>query len=483
MPSPQSSTDLDARATREFVAAEFAATIVPALERYIAIPAKSPHFDADWAARGEIDRAVALAEAWCRAQGDLEDATIEVVRLPGRTPVLCIEVPGRGARAAESVLLYGHLDKQPEMVGWRAGLDPWRPVREGDRLYGRGGADDGYAVFASLTAIRAVRRAGLEHARCFCLIETCEESGSYDLPAYLEALAERIGEPSLVICLDSGAGDYRRLWSTTSLRGLLTGTLRVEVLSEGVHSGDAGGIVPDSFRVARALLSRLEDPLTGRILLPELHAAVPAERLRQARAVAAALGAEVDGRFPLPEGAAPRGGQPLDLVLARTWEPALAVTGAGGLPPIADAGNVLRPVTELQLSLRLPPTVDAERAAELVERCLLADPPPGTVVRFRRGQAASGWDAPALAPWLERAATRSSERFFGAPAAFTGEGWSIPFMGLLGRRFPRTQFLIAGVLGPGSNAHGPNEFLHLPMAEGLTCCVAQVLVEHGRRSG
>jgi acetylornithine deacetylase/succinyl-diaminopimelate desuccinylase-like protein len=479
--SAPSAARLSPESTRAFVAGEFAATIVPALVQYIAIPAKSPHFDADWAARGEIDRAVALAEGWARAQPDLDDASIEVVRLDGRTPVLLVEVPGRGDRADDTVLLYGHLDKQPEMVGWRDGLGPWTPVREGDLLYGRGGADDGYALFASLTAVRAVRRAGAPHARCVVLIETCEESGSFDLPPYLEHLAARIGDPSLVVCLDSGAGDYERLWSTTSLRGILTGRLSVEVLPEGVHSGDAGGIVPDSFRLARHLLSRIEDPSTGAILLSELHTEVPSARLEQARAVADALGPAMDGRFPTLDGAQTRGGDPLELVLNRTWRPALAVTGADGLPAVADAGNVLRPRTDLQLSLRLPPTVDAARALAAVTRALTADPPPGARVTFTPGQAAGGWEAPPLADWLAESATRASEAYFDRPAAFTGEGWSIPFMAMLGERFPQTQFLITGVLGPGSNAHGPNEFLHLPMAEALTCCVAQVLVDHASR--
>ena len=472
---------LDPQAVRAFVAAEFESTILPKLVEYIAIPAKSPHFDADWAAHGEIDRAVDLAEAWCRSQADLDDASIEVVRIEGRTPVLFIEIPGRGERADDTVLLYGHLDKQPEMVGWREDLGPWKPVREGEKLYGRGGADDGYAVFASLAAIRAVRRAGAQHARCVVLIETCEESGSFDLPPYLEHLDSRIGTPSLVVCLDSGAGDYRRLWSTTSLRGILTGRLSVEVLPEGVHSGDAGGIVPDSFRIARQLLSRLEDPETGAILPAGLHADVPPSRLEQARAVADALGEDMDGRFPTLDGARPRGGEPLELVLDRTWRPALAVTGADGLPAVADAGNVLRPGTDLQLSLRLPPTVDAGAAAEIVRDLLESDPPPGARVSFAVGQAATGWEAPPVADWLASSADRASRLYFDEPAAFTGEGWSIPFMAMLGERYPETQFLITGVLGPGSNAHGPNEFLHVPMAEALTCCVAEVLVDHAQR--
>src|SRR3954466_11680952 len=261
--------------------------IVPALHEYIRIPNKSPAYEPKWQAN--MDRAVALIEGWCRKQ-PVAGLKLEVVRLPERTPVIFMEIPGE---SADTVLLYGHLDKHPEMTGWRQGLSPWTPVREGDKLYGRGGADDGYSSFASLAALRLVQEQKVPHARCVVLIEACEESGSTDLPAYIEHLAARIGKPSLVVCLDSGCGNYEQLWMTTSLRGLIAGNLRVEILSEGVHSGDASGIVPSSFRILRQLLSRVEDEQSGKILIEELHVAVPTERMAQAKATAAALGNEV----------------------------------------------------------------------------------------------------------------------------------------------------------------------------------------------
>jgi len=246
-------------------------SIVPRLIDYIRIPAKSPHFDPRWVENGHIEGVIRLAEAWDRAQS-IEGLKLEIVRLPGRTPLLYFDIPGSGRR---TVVLYGHLDKQPEMTGWRDGLGPWAPVVEDGKLYGRGGADDGYAVFASLAAIAALQAQGIPHARCVGLIETCEESGSYDLPPYLELLAPRMGAVDFVVGLDSGCGDYERLWATTSLRGLAGGTLRVDVLTEGVHSGDASGIVPSSFRIARQLLDRIEDAASGRLLPPEFHAAIP----------------------------------------------------------------------------------------------------------------------------------------------------------------------------------------------------------------
>jgi acetylornithine deacetylase/succinyl-diaminopimelate desuccinylase-like protein len=466
--------------TVSWVEEELERTIVPTLLRYIEIPNKSATFDPDWRRNGHMDRAVELLAGWATQQLPA-DARLEVVRLGERTPVIFIEVPGTGGQEGETVLLYGHLDKQPEMTGWREGLGPWTPVREGDKLYGRGGADDGYSIFASLTAINAARRDGLPHARAVILIEACEESGSYDLPAYIEHLAPRIGQLSLVICLDSGCANYDQLWSTTSLRGLVVGTLEVSLLGEGVHSGDGTGVIAASERVVRILLDRLEDSRTGAMLLPELKTDIPPMRVRQAERSAQVLGASVFDKFPLQPGVLPVTDDVVQLILNRTWRPGLAITGADGWPPIGNAGNVLRPLTRLKLSIRIPPRVDAKTAAAAVKHELERDPPYGAQVSFSGVGSNAGWDAPELEPWLERALDQSSQRHFGKPAMYLGEGGTIPFMYMLGERFPRAQFCITGVLGPGSNAHGPNEFLHLPTARRLTLCVAEVLAAHASR--
>jgi acetylornithine deacetylase/succinyl-diaminopimelate desuccinylase-like protein len=460
---------------RRFAEDAWAARILPALEEYVRIPAKSPGFDPEWQARGHLDRAVALAEGWARRR-PVEGLRVEVLRLPGRTPVLLVEVPGHGER---TVLLYGHLDKQPEMVGWSEGLDPWVPVRRGDRLYGRGAADDGYAVFAALTAIEALEAQGVPHARCVILVETCEESGSADLPAYVDALAQRLGVPDLVVCLDASCGNYDQLWLATSLRGLVSGELSVEVLEEGIHSG-ASGIVPSSFRILRLLLSRLEDERSGEIRPADLHVAIPAERTRQARAVVSALGASLGERFPLVPGMRLAHEDPVELLLAHTWRPALEVTGADGLPSLADAGNVLRPRTSVKVSLRLPPTLDVTRAAARLRELFEADPPYGARVRFTPSTPSPGWASAPLAAWLAASLDRASTAHFGRPPMFAGVGGSIPFMSLLGARFPEAQFVVTGVLGPGSNAHGPNEFLHVPTGIRVTACVAEVLADHYR---
>ena len=470
-------------AIESFVARKWDEEIIPQLVEYIRIPNKSPMFEAEWARLGHMDAAVKLMETWARAQ-PIPGMQLEVVQLDGRTPLIFIDIPASDARSGEDcVLLYGHLDKQPEMTGWDEGLGPWEPVLDGDKLFGRGGADDGYAIFGSLAAIQALQDQGAAHARCVVLIEACEESGSADLPAYVDHLAQRIGKPSLVVCLDSGCGNYEQLWCTTSLRGLAGGNLTVKVLEEGVHSGDASGIVPSSFRLLRQLLSRIEDERTGRILIDGLHAEVPDDRMQQARKVADVLGDEIFDKCPLMPGMTPMfsdnaPGDLTDLVLNRTWRPALSVTGVDGIPPLASAGNVLRPFTSVKLSLRLPPTLEGKGAGELLKDALERDPPHGAQVSLELEKASSGWNAPAMAPWLEHAIEIASQEFFGQPAMYMGEGGTIPFMGMLGEKFPGAQFMITGVLGPHSNAHGPNEFLHIPMGKRVTASVARVIADH-----
>lgn len=450
--------------------------LVPVLSDYVAIPALSPGFDSDWAANGHLDRAVELIVAWCRER-PIPGLRVSVERLEGRTPVIVCEIPASpGAEGVAPVLLYGHFDKQPEMEGWRDDLGPWKPVLEGDRLYGRGGADDGYSAFAALGAIEAVQAAGGAHPRCVVLIEGSEESGSPDLPAYVEALAEVIGTPQLIVCLDSGAADYEHLWLTTSLRGMAAGNLTVRVVEEGLHSGGYGGVVVDGFRILRRLLERIEDSDDGRVLLDEAWVTVPPETHESLAKAAALVGAGRVAEVPWTPGVEPvTGDDALEALLATTWRPQLTVVGQDGLPPTARAGNVLRPETTLRLSLRLPPLVDPDVVLIALEAALTTDPPYGAQVTFTDGAGAWGWAAPPTAPWLDDALQAASDRFFGAPALQFGEGGTIPFMAMLGQRFPGTQFLVTGVLGPHSNAHGPNEFLHLPTGRKVTAAVAVVL--------
>ncbi|HUZ09283.1 MAG TPA: M20/M25/M40 family metallo-hydrolase [Acidimicrobiales bacterium] len=464
-------------AARSVVERVWEVDVLPALADYTRIHCLSPAFDPDWDRRGEIRRAARLLRDWCSSR-PVQGLTAEVVEIPGRTPLLVVEAPATDGGQA-GVLVYGHLDKQPPQGEWRAGLGPFEPVRDGELLYGRGTADDGYAVFAAVTALEALESTGATHPRVTVLVEASEESGSPDLAAHLNGLAGRIGQPDLVICLDSGCLTYDRLWLTTSLRGNLVATVRVDVLSEGVHSGLAGGVVPSSFRVLRQLLSRIEDERTGEIRLPELRARVPRSHRRSLSAVAAELPDSVTGGIPTAGGLELAGRTPADRLIAKAWAPALAVTGIDGIPAVRDGGNVLRPFTTAKISVRLPPTCDAAAAAAALRSALTSDPPQGAQVSVGTETPADGWVAPEPSPWLAAAVEQASRAAFGrAPSAY-GEGGTIPFLATLGARFPGVQLVATGVLGPHSNAHGPNEFLHVPMAMGVTTAVARLIAAAG----
>ncbi|PTT87251.1 peptidase M20 [Pelomonas sp. HMWF004] len=477
----------EATALGTFASALWDEEIVPALTDYIAIPAKSPMFDADWAAHGHLEKVLTQAAAWVESK-KVAGLTLEVVRIPGRTPVIFFEVPATKAGSQDTVVVYGHLDKQPEFSGWRSDLGPWTPKYENGLLYGRGGADDGYAVYASLTAIMALDKQGIPRPRVVGLIETCEESGSFDLPAYIDILKPRLGNVSLVVCLDSGAGNYEQLWLTTSLRGMVSGVLKVEVLTEGIHSGDASGCVPSSFRILRQVLDRLEDSKTGRLLPESFHCEIPGARLEQAQATAAILKDEVYKRMPWACGAdggpvLPVTTDPVEVLLNRTWRPTLSVVGADGFPELKNAGNVLRPYTAFKLSLRLPPLIDGNAAALQLKALLEDNAPYNAKVTFtpdgRAGAfGATGWNTPELSPWLSQALNDASQAHFGAPVGYIGQGGTIPLMSMLQKGFPAAQMMVCGVLGPKSNAHGPNEFLHVPYGKRLTAAVAQVIAAH-----
>lgn len=465
---------MDADKTKQLVFDAWDNSVIPALSDFIEIPAESPQFDPDWEKNGYLDQAVDQVSGWIEAQ-NVAGLKMEKIKIPGRTPVLFIEIEGS---IPNTILFYGHLDKQPPVTGWDEGLGPWKPVLREGKLYGRGGADDGYAIFLAITAIKALQDQGSPHARCVCVVECCEESGSFDLPAYLEKLRDRIGTPDLVVCPDSGAGNYDQLWITSSLRGMVGVDLNISMLTEGVHSGDASGVVPSTFRILRQLLDRVEDSKTGRVLPDWLSVDIPAERVEQTRRTAEVLGT-IHDKYPFLDGTQPVEGDRTELLLNRTWRPQLEITGAEGLPQLDSAGNVLRAHTKVRLSFRLPPTVDPDLAAKKLEQLLAADPPYNAKIDVE-AEGASGWASPDMESWFSDSVEQASENYFGKPVCFIGEGGSIPLMAMLADWFPKAQFLICGVLGPGSNAHGPNEFLEVNMAKRLTCSVAQVVDAHYR---
>ena len=461
-PTPRPNDDGGDVRTADFVDESWERRALPALCEYTRIECLSPAFDPHWAEQGAIDEAAVLLRDWIRDQDPA--LAVEIVELPGRTPILLVDNGGSG----DPVIVYGHLDKQPPLGTWRRGLGPYEPVRDGDLLFGRGTADDGYATFAAVIALLA---AGGGRGRVLVLIEASEESGSPDLLAHVEHLKERIGTPRLVICLDSGGLSYDRLWLTSSLRGNLVATVRVDVLTEGIHSGQGGGVVPSSFRIARRILSRIEDEDSGRILLPELRGAGIPEAHRANLEV---LAAEFpDSAAPVVDGLHLLAADPVERLAARTWGAALEVTGADGLPAPRDGGNVLRPYTTLKFSLRLPPDVDAQVATDALVSALRTDE--GARVTIDLEAAAQGWIAPTLEPEVADVLSAVSKERFGRAPGFVGEGGSIPFLAELQRGFPGTQFVATGVLGPHSNAHGPNECLHIPMAKAVTHAVAALL--------
>ncbi|MDP1953552.1 MAG: M20 family metallopeptidase [Polaromonas sp.] len=475
---------LDTAQALSDVSARWDGDIVQQISDYITIPAKSPSFDADWAGHGHIETVMRNAAAWVEAQ-KVEGLKLEIVRIQDRTPVLFFEVPATKTASSDTVLMYGHLDKQPEFTGWRGDLGPWTPKYEDGKLFGRGGADDGYAVYASIAAIQALKAQNVPHPRIVGLVETCEESGSYDLLPYVDALRTRLGEVGLVICLDSGAGNYDQLWLTTSLRGMASGVLKVQILTEGVHSGDASGLVPSSFRIMRQVLDRLEDSKTGTLLPQSFHCEIPAERLEQAKATAQILGDQIYKRFPWAHYdcggantfALPTTTDPVEALLNRTWKPTLSVTGADGFPEMGNAGNVLRPYTAFKLSLRLPPLVDAASAVQELKALLEDNAPYQAKVTFESAGGATGWNAPGTAPWFDKALDDASQAYYGAPCGTIGQGGTIPLMNMLSQGFPKAQMMVCGVLGPKSNAHGPNEFLHVPYAKKITAAVAHVIAQ------
>lgn len=448
--------------------------ITPTIIDYIKIPNKSPSFDPDWEEHGHMEKVLKLAVAWTE-KNKPKGSELIVKKSPNRTPLIMLDVPGT---TEGNILMYGHLDKQPEMEGWEEGLGPWTPVLRDEKLYGRGGADDGYALFASVASINALKEQNISHPRILVLIEFSEESGSPDLPHYMELCSELIGTPDLVVCLDSGAGDYKRFWTTTSLRGLIGLKMKVEVLEEGIHSGGASGHVPSSFRIARGLLSKIEDEKTGKVLVEELHTDIPDYRIKETKKLVSILGDELVKEFPWKDEMKPSTEDIAEGVLRRTWRPALSIVGSDGLPATANAGNVLRPYTTLQLSMRIPPMVDPQKGVDAIKKVLEKNIPYNATVELDFEEAAEGWNAPETEKWLIDAIEKASNSYFKQMPGSIGEGGTIPFMAMLGEQFPKAQFVITGVLGPKSNAHGPNEFLHIPFAKKLTCCISSILADY-----
>ncbi len=444
-----------------------------ALKDVIRIPSKSRAFDEDWETHGFLTAVLKKAQTWGRKL--FPNGAFEIIQDPGLTPILFVDIPATDEGFERPAFFYGHFDKQPEAEGWAAGLGPWEPVVRNGRLYGRGAADDCYSFYASLTAAKALDEFKIARPRVTGLFETDEESGSRDLPFYLEKMREEIGNPAFLGIFDLSVRDYERLWLTQSLRGVVSFTMKVSVLETPVHSGTASGIVPSSFAIVRMLLDRLEDPCTGRVKLREFHAEIPAFHQKGLEEEAALAGDAVFAEFPYKDGTQPRHAAALEALRANAWEPALSILGAEGLPSISSATAVIRPSTAVALSFRVPPGVDAKKALQAAIDAVTTNVPFNASVEIDNPRAESGFESPELDPWLSEALEELSKEYFGNSFAKTYEGATIGTLGAFRRNFSQSCFLNTGVLGSKEHAHAPNESLDLQYVAKFTQILSKVV--------
>lgn len=444
----------------------------PALMDFIRLPSKSTAFDPQWKENGYLKGACKLAADWIRKA--VPEAKCEILEFNGKTPCLFVEIEGHQDND-KTIAFYGHLDKQPEATGWRDGLGPWTPVLEGEYLYGRGASDDGYSVYAMITAIKGLQRCKMPYPRIVAIFETQEESGSEDLPDYLLALKERVGSPECFIILDNQCGDYERLWLNTSLRGTITGTLTVKAMDFGIHSGTFSGLTPDPLSIAQALVARIHDPITGRILLESLHTTIPELRIQQLKEVANELGNNIWKSAPLLPGVCPKHANNHENLIHSIWEPTLTIIGIDGIPSIKDAGNVIQGEVALRLSFRTPPNIDMNQAMKDIVRCLTQDIPYGCQTVWNDLECNPGWSAPAQKGKFERLFSEAAFDVFNKKTLANGQGASIGFVPKFEELFPATEIVLIGVLGPHSNAHAPDESLNIRYVQQLIQTISIVL--------
>ena len=444
-------------------------SILPSLSEFIGIKALSPLFEPGWSELGELDETIELFCGWLDEQG-ISGISYETHRIEDKSPVLLVTIEGTGPG---EVVFYSHLDKQPSKPElWSDGLHPLKAVRRDPWLFGRGSIDDGYGGYLCATSIRLLQEQGMPHPKCTLLIETCEESGSFDLPPYLEDLSDQLGNPDMIVVMDSGGPDYEHIWMTEALRGLVSGTLSVKGAHEGIHSGNSGGSIPSSFRIMRILLDRVEDAITGRVLIPEMHVDISSETRDKAIALAEIVGNSIWEQFPTVESLVPVAETTEDMIIAMNWEPTLSIIGADGIPAVQVAGNVLRTNTDLKLSFRIPPGIDSESVISLAKEALEADPPSGAEVTFSPDSCADGFHAPPLEGKVRDAINDASMALTGLPPLATWTGGTIPFMAMMQGKYPDAMFLCTGASGPGNNAHGPDEKMHIPSAKRLTAVLS-----------
>jgi acetylornithine deacetylase/succinyl-diaminopimelate desuccinylase-like protein len=469
---------MDKRIIKPYIEKLFATNVLPNLQEFIKIPNCSPNYDGDWEKNGNAVKAASFLANWVQGL-NLKNAEVSLLKDPGHTPFIYIDVKATRPGDDRTILMYGHLDKQPAFTGWSEGLGPQIPVVKDGKLYGRGSSDDGYATFASVSSIKACQDNGWDLPRMVILIEGAEESFTDDLFYYVNQLKTVIGTPSMVMCLDSGCADYERLWVSTNLRGVISISLKVSVMTtQGIHSGLGGGLVPDSFMIIRQLLDRIENPETGDMLEPSLFVEIPEDRNKQIDAMMKVVGDKYLDNIPWFGKTHPLDKNLKDTIIRNTWKPTLVITGCDGLPDTSTAGNVLRGFTELRLSIRLPPGIDSTKAGETIKAILEKDPPYNAKVEATVVNTGDGWNLNSFSEKLGNTLNIASQRFFNSDMCFFGEGGSVPFVKFFNESFPKADFAVLGVCGPTSNIHGPDENLTLDFVQKLMMCLTFLVAEY-----
>ena len=470
---------MDPDQIKEYVNRHVDQGVIPTLVEFVRIPSLSPDYDPNWETNGLLLEAMNLMIKYVDSLS-IKGFTHEVLKEPGKPWLFYGTLPATDP-SLPTVLMYGHFDKQPHMEGWSEGLGPATPVIRGDRLYGRGCSDDGYAIPTSAVIMKALQEFSIPHGKIILIGENEEESDSSSLVYYVNLLKPRMGQIDIVVCLDSGILTYDQLWVTTSLRGIMNLDLTVKTLKAGVHSGGGSGIIPSTFRILEILLSRIEDKDTGRILVPELHTNIDPQVYIDKASTIKVINDSFLKLIPFEDGVKPVSNDLTQMYLDNTYVPTLVVTGVEGLPSLQNAGNVLQPQITLRLSIRVPPGVDSKVALEAVKRELVRDPPYNAKVSVSETSPDNGWAQKPNKEWLDDALNQASLKFFGNEALKLGEGGTIPFIGFLGESFPSSQFIITGLLGTDSNAHSVDENLDIPYLKKLTCCMIDAFGTLGKR--
>lgn len=465
---------MDYNTTREFVDKHWDSWFCEGLKDFINVPNLTPMVDSEFLSNGLIEQAAECLDTWVKKL-DIKGITRKEVRMgESICPLYIYVVDGE---VDKTVMMYGHLDKQPyNAAKWSEGLHPTKAVVKDGWLYGRGGADDGYAPFLALLAVKNAQMQGAKIPRIALVLETEEESGSPSLTKLLETARPIIGNPAYCICLDSGAFDYKRLWLTSSLRGICVVDVNIQAGAQGYHSGETGGIIPETARVARVLMDRVDDSNTGKVLIPELQTEIPTWAKEEAKYIANLSGDRMYKKYNFTPGVEAMGQENLpEMYLNNTWRANASITGADGFPPIKSAGNVVRSKTSYRISMRLPPNCKPVQAVKGMHRALSKETPYNCQIELEGNHTGSGWCMKEQAPWFDKALKDIGTEFYGEKPGSYGMGGSIPFLSELEIMFPSTNILALGIIGEKSNAHGPDEGMNLDYTKRLLCCVSHLL--------